>query len=154
MGSKNSKPENSDSQTKDNANNQQTKKVVHVHKVQKELPIIEIDADHANAAGQQQVVVPPGGAKIVFKGQDGSVVKMDPVQQSQPTKQVKVIHTGGYSGSGGVVYSVPADTVASDGNTKVVVVSRPRYGYYYDPFYYPYYGPYYGCYRYPRYYYY
>jgi len=177
MGSKNSKPENKDSgaqsaNAQGASNNTQSTQLPiqsvderkrEERRAQKkavdDLPTIYVDCPKNGE--KAKVNVPPGGAKVCFRGQDGQKVKMTPSgpPKTEPQKTVKVIRT--YPGTrGGVVYSAPTQVIQVDGNASattdnIVVIKQPAV--YVDPcypYYYPYgYYPYrYGCYPY-RYYY-
>lgn len=143
MGSKNSKQEKEQKKMEESKKKQQPGPLPGVEKKngplkdEDGLPIIYCDTQNAS-----KLKVPPGGARVVFTGQQGSQVKLTPEKPRAPRTvvtsdpNVRVITTEG----------------GSSGNV-IVVRSTPVYGYgyrryrYYDPFwdpYYPYCGyPYY-----------
>lgn len=155
MGSKNSKEAKKGDVKKSNIEAQPIKQVeqyqkqentAHAKKMKamNDLPTVYVDENDT------KVTIPPGGAKVVFRGQDGTQVKMEPAPEPSPVPQTRIIATSAYH-TPGVVYSVPKTVVRqnADGTTTTsTIVVRPnyyRYGYYdpyycYDPFYYPYYG--------------
>jgi len=114
----------------------------------KELPVIYVKAPKPGEAAKK-IQVPPGGARVVFEGQEGQKVKMTktgpPSSQNGTVKvvrtttsslattqpQVQVIKTGGASGQDQIILV----------QQQPQVVAYPYYGYRRYPYYgYPYYG--------------
>jgi len=165
MGSKNSKEEKKDGVNTKNVEAAQLVKQVDQYQKQEDsaharkmkamgdLPTVYVNAHDT------KVTIPLGGARVVFRGQQGTQVKMEPAPKPMSAPRTRVIATSSYHANG-AVYSVPKTVVTknADGTTTTsTIVVRPNYcrGYYNDPYYCgdPCYYPYYGHRRYPYYYY-
>lgn len=126
------------------------------------LPIIYVDAPKPGEK-PKKIQVPTGGARVVFRGQDGQKVTMKPTgPTASKNSNVKVIRT---ARTGGVVVQQPQPQVqviktgGQNGNDQVIIVQQPQqqviaqpyYGYGYGyPYRYGLFGGYpygygYGC---------
>jgi hypothetical protein len=121
-----------------------TKEQKATQKAAAQLPIIYVDPPKPGE--KQKITVPPGGARVVVRGQEGEAVTMVP-------KKPKVQRQGTVR----VVNATNGTQTYTDANGQVIVVQQqPQVVYaggpYYDPYYcgYPYgyrrYGGYYGGY--------